>query len=125
MHSMKPFESFVDDRGEITDLLRDVEIDSVTLIRTRKGGIRGNHYHRETVQYSYILEGTVRWVTQVPGGERQERLAKPGDLVMSPPNEYHAMIAEENAVFLVLTRGPRGGKNYESDTFRLAQPLIS
>ena len=39
--------------------------------------------------------------------------------------ERHAFQAIEDTTFLVLTRGPRGGENYETDTFRLDIPLIA
>jgi len=29
----------------------------------------------------------------------------------------------EDSLFLVFTRGPRGGQDYESDTYRLTKPL--
>jgi hypothetical protein len=31
----------------------------------------------------------------------------------------------ENSEVMVFTKGPRGGKEYESDTFRLGVPLVS
>jgi quercetin dioxygenase-like cupin family protein len=43
-----------------------------------------------------------------------------GDLLESPPNERHALHAEEDSVLMIITRGPRGGKGYEDDTFRIA-----
>ena len=46
-----------------------------------------------------------------------------GDFVMTVPNENHALTAVEQSELLVLTKGPRGGDNYENDTFRLATPL--
>jgi hypothetical protein len=41
--------------------------------------------------------------------------------MFNPPNERHAWIAIEDSLVVVMTRGPRGGKEYESDTFRLAE----
>src|SRR5439155_25869404 len=90
MHRVPEFDQFVDGRGEIRDLLRDAELDSVTLIRTNRGGIRGNHYHRATSQWTYVISGRVRWVTQMPGEEAQEDVAGPGSFVLSPPEERHA-----------------------------------
>ena len=37
--------------------------------------------------------------------------------------EAHALHALEDSVLLILTRGPRGGEDYESDTYRLDKPL--
>jgi quercetin dioxygenase-like cupin family protein len=124
VHRIPLYEAFIDERGEIRDLLRDVAIDSVTLIRSSKGAIRGNHYHRETEQYTYVLEGKLQWVTQLPGSGPEEHVAVPGDLILSPADERHAMQAIEDSVFLVFTHGPRSGANYEQDTFRLEQRLL-
>ena len=37
--------------------------------------------------------------------------------------EQHALVGVTNCKVLVFTKGPRGGKNYETDTFRLNKPL--
>ena len=47
-----------------------------------------------------------------------------GDLVVTSSNEHHAIKAIEYSEYLVFTQGPRGGKEYERDTFRLSEPLI-
>jgi len=117
--------AFEDERGQILDILEKEIIDGVTIISSKKGAIRGNHYHKESVQYTFVLKGRLKLFTQMPGGEIQITIIKPGDLVFTPPVEKHALVAEEDAEFLVLTRGPRGGKNYENDTYRLAESLVS
>jgi len=38
--------------------------------------------------------------------------------------EAHALQALEDTTMVVMTRGPRGGREYESDTFRLSELLI-
>jgi quercetin dioxygenase-like cupin family protein len=124
MHRVPKFESFVDGRGEIRDMLREAELDGVTFISTKRGGVRGNHYHRETSQWTYVITGRLRWVTQREGEEPEEEIVGPGSFVLSPPDERHAMIAEEDSTMIVFTRGPRSGAYYESDTIRLDHPLI-
>jgi hypothetical protein len=47
-----------------------------------------------------------------------------GDLIVNRPLERHAFEAIDDCRMLVLTRGPRGGEDYEKDTFRLDAPLI-
>ena len=47
-----------------------------------------------------------------------------GDLVETSKNERHAIRAIKDSEFLVFTQGPRSGKEYEKDTFRLLKPLI-
>jgi quercetin dioxygenase-like cupin family protein len=119
----KPAPAHVDDRGSITDLLVKEPIEYVTIITSRQGAVRGHHYHRETFQWVYVIEGSLKLLTQEPDGPVQSRVVGRGEVVATPPNERHAMIALEDTSFMVFTRGPRGGEDYEKDTFRLATPL--
>jgi quercetin dioxygenase-like cupin family protein len=86
--------------------------------------VRGNHYHNDTFQVIYLLAGRLRLVTQMPGQSVLTRIVEAGDLIRTPPVERHAVQALEDSTMLVLTRGPRAGRDYESDTLRLVEPLI-
>lgn len=114
---------FRDDRGEISDILEDEIIDHITMISSKKDSIRGNHYHKKSVQYTLVLKGSFKLLTQMAEGELETAIIKPRDLVFTPPLEKHAFIALEDSEYIVFTRGPRGGKNYESDTYRLTEKL--
>jgi quercetin dioxygenase-like cupin family protein len=113
-----------DERGEIIDVIQRESIDAVTVISFKKGAVRANHSHKQTVQWNYVLSGRIRLVTQLPGKEACESILSPGDLAVTRENESHALQALEDASLLVLTRGPRAGDEYEADTFRLDDPLI-
>lgn len=117
--------AFSDDRGKITDLIENEEINSITLITFTKGATRGNHFHKETTQWNYLMVGKIKLVTQMPGEEVVETIMLPGELTVTRPNDGHALYAIENSELMVFTKGPRGGKEYESDTFRLDVPLVS
>jgi quercetin dioxygenase-like cupin family protein len=116
--------NFRDERGAITDLIEAEEINAVTLVTFCKGAIRGNHVHKHTVQYNYLLRGSIELVTQIADGQRQSAVLGPGELAVVGEMEQHALRALEDSELLVFTRGPRGGKEYESDTYRLDTPLI-
>ncbi|HNR86836.1 MAG TPA: cupin domain-containing protein [Spirochaetota bacterium] len=117
--------SFADNRGTIIDMIENETIHAVTLITFTPGAVRANHYHRETIQWNYVLSGRIRLVSQFPGEAPEETVMGPGDFVATMPNESHALQGLEESQLLVLTKGPRGGKEYESDTFRLETPLIA
>ena len=119
--NIKP--SHTDERGVITDLLQDEMINAVTIISFAKGAVRANHYHKETYQWNYVLSGSIKIITQLKNQEKVETIMNRCDFVVTVPNESHALIAIEQAELLVLTKGPRGGDNYENDTFRLTTPL--
>jgi quercetin dioxygenase-like cupin family protein len=111
--------AFEDSRGTITDILQHTPVDSITIITCAKGAIRANHYHKESFQYSYVLSGRILAYTQLPDSPLKSKTLVEGDMLESPPLERHALHAVENSVLLIITRGPRGGKGYEDDTFRV------
>lgn len=114
------YPAYSDSRGDITDLINDDEINSITHISFSKNAVRGNHYHKHTIQWNYVISGEVLLVTQMPGGNRVEKRLSKGDYAVSFPNERHALqgISDVSEI-LIFTKGPRAGSNYEDDTFRL------
>lgn len=109
-----------DARGVIQDLLGG--IDAVTEITTVKGAVRGNHIHAQTVQWTYVVSGRMLFAK-----EEEEVLTAefgPGSLILEAAGIPHAWRALEDTTVLVFTRGPRSGDAYESDTQRLAVPLL-
>lgn len=110
---------FEDERGLIRDLFVG-PLDAVTEIFTVKGAVRGNHVHRETTQWTYIVSGSLEMMhgTEVS-------FAAAGELVKDEPGMPHAWKALEDTLCLVFTKGPRSGEDYESDTYRLEEPLLA
>jgi quercetin dioxygenase-like cupin family protein len=117
--------AFSDSRGTITDILENENINAITRITFRKGAVRANHYHKQTTQWNYLISGRVTLVSQIEGQPMVQTILEPGDLAVTEPNVRHALVGIEDAELLVFTRGPRGGKEYESDTFRLETPLVT
>lgn len=116
--------AFEDARGSIADILEDELIEHVSILTTRRGSVRGNHLHRETYQWVYVASGALRFVTSLDGAT-QTGIVQAGDVLMTGPHEAHAIEALEDTTMVVMTRGPRGGREYESDTYRLDAPLIA
>ncbi len=116
--------SFEDERGKIIDLLEKQPIDTVTIVTFTKGALRGDHYHQHTTQWNYLLSGRVAVKTRMPDGPTADEVMNKGDFIVSVPTERHTFRALEDAEMLVLTKGPRGGKDYQSDTFRSESPLF-
>lgn len=117
--------NFEDARGYIRDIIVGKEVDSVSLITCAPGSVRGNHFHKQTIQYTYILSGKLMYATQKPGEQIETREVMEGDLTANPPLESHAFKAIEQSTILQLSKGPRQGDNYENDTFRLETPILN
>lgn len=128
MKIVKTKVNFKDKRGEIRDLLVGEKIDTITLITCKKGSVRGNHYHKKTDQFDYILSGEFMCSTKdmkVKNTRKTDRILKVGDLAYHPKNEAHSFKALKDGSFLSITRGPRKGNNFEKDTYRLEELLLN
>lgn len=114
---------FADQRGVIRDLMVGRKIDAVTEIRSVQGAVRGNHVHDKTHQWTHVLWGILRVVSD-DGDHREDVVLTPGQSWYDPPGQAHAWEARSYCVVVVFTQGPRSGDAYESDTRRLETPLI-
>jgi quercetin dioxygenase-like cupin family protein len=119
MRKITPEVACGDDRGTITDLVHE-KVDAVTLVCTKAGAIRGNHYHEHTTQWSYVVSGSMVVTTG-----SQEMVVNAGDIVVNDPGEPHAWKAIADTVCVVVARGPRAGGDYEIDTYRLVESLFA
>jgi dTDP-4-dehydrorhamnose 3,5-epimerase-like enzyme len=118
----KSLELHTDARGLIADIFYNIVINHVAIIKSEPNALRGNHYHKETTQHMFITKGSLEyWYKPVNSNELpQMYLAKVGDLITTKPYEIHTLkITEEGNEFIVFSEGVRGGKDYESDTYRV------
>ena len=117
---------FRDNRGLIADVMYNNKINHIAYITTKKNKIRGNHYHKKTIQYTFVLEGKIKYYFKSKKAKKVSQLTlKKGDLIKSKLNEIHAFKnLSKKSIMLALTSGIRGGKDYEKDTFRV-DPIIT
>ena len=118
----KKLQSFKDDRGIISDIFYKKKMEHAALIESKPNIIRGNHYHKKTIQYMFILKGSLEyWYKKNKSNNRAKKIIlKEGDFIETPANEIHAMkIGKTHNKFIVFSKGIRGGLDYEKDTFRV------
>jgi quercetin dioxygenase-like cupin family protein len=97
------------------------------IITNQPGAVRGNHYHKLTTQYTLVLSGTLTYYSRAVDSDEpaQTFVAGHGDMMISEPGEIHAMrTGEHGCTFLAFAEGPRGGEDYESDTYRVDSIII-
>ena len=114
---------YEDDRGAITDLMNGVELRHVAVITSNAGSLRGNHYHLEAGQYTYVIKGEIELLYRDPGCEVISALLRPGDLAFCPPLTEHAIRFIVDSEILALTTVARDNGGYETDTVRLDVPM--
>ena len=61
-----------DKRGIIIDLLEKKNINAITYITQKKGKIRGNHLHKKTIQWNYLLKGKLKLVTKKKNSRKKK-----------------------------------------------------
>ena len=119
---------FKDKRGSISDIFYNTSIQHVAIIKSKPNVLRGDHYHKKTTQWMLMTKGSMEyWYKKLNSKTKPKmKILKVGDLVQTPPNEMHALkIRIDGNEFVVFTVGKRGGKDYESDTYRFYPSLIN
>jgi len=112
--------AFSDARGDIQPLV-DEDMKSAVLISSKKGSVRGNHYHDTDWHYCYVLKGTIEYHHRPVGSDQAAEITvlKEGDMFFTPPQVEHAMVFPEDSQFLTLGRNSRRQDVYEADVKRV------
>ena len=121
-----------DDRGEIIDIFTHEPKDHCTIVTFKKNAVRGNHFHKKSIQSAYVLEGSFKIYNVMINEDLKHDPKKieeiettVGDYITHEKYEAHTYkCTSEKGSLIVFTKGVRGGKFYEDDTFRLEKKLI-
>jgi dTDP-4-dehydrorhamnose 3,5-epimerase len=108
-----------DKRGSIFDFVEE-KVGHVGMVTFAKGVTRGNHYHKKSVQYSYIIEGKIKLViSDIDGSNKKEVMLTEGMLTTIPVKKVHTYTAITKAKMLDITTASRNDNGYEKDTIRI------
>jgi dTDP-4-dehydrorhamnose 3,5-epimerase-like enzyme len=119
-----------DKRGYILDIFVKDPKDHCSIVSFNDKAIRGNHFHKKSIQYSFILEGRLLMITSKVDrngkyiGKKIRKIVKKNCLITHKPFIAHAFKAKTKSKILAFADGLRGGRDYEKDTFRLKNKLI-
>lgn len=123
---------FSDSRGRIIDIFSKKNFEHCTIVTFKKNSIRGNHFHKKSIQSAYIINGNFKVLSVKINKKLNYRIAdventkaKNGDYITHYKFEAHAYkCLSKNGRLIVFTSGVRGGEQYEEDTFKLKRNLI-
>lgn len=122
MEKIKIEPAFSDERGSISDLLMNKQIDHVGMLISKKGSVRGKHFHKIQKQYTLVLNGKVRVITKdvTKTNSKIESIElNEMEMVLFPPFCYHSLESIEDSKCLIFTSKSRIGNSYEEDTIRI------
>jgi oxalate decarboxylase/phosphoglucose isomerase-like protein (cupin superfamily) len=110
----------VDARGSIQPLV-DLPMKNASLITSKRGTLRSNHFHRTDWHFMYVLEGSFEYYYRQSGTQDTPRVLHVGvgEMVFTPPMEDHATVFLEDCSMLVVSRNPRDQESYEADVERV------
>jgi oxalate decarboxylase/phosphoglucose isomerase-like protein (cupin superfamily) len=109
-----------DGRGSIQSLV-NFPMKNVSLISSKKGAVRSNHYHETDWHYMYVLSGAFDYYYRPTGTNTAPDVIRvtSGEMIFTPPLEDHATVFIEDSQLLVASRNPRDQVSYESDVKRV------
>ena len=122
--------NFEDKRGLIIDVYVNAPKEHCLIVTFTKGAVRGNHYHKKSTQFSFLLSGELDFyfakVNKKSGKIKkiQKKIIKKNTFITHMPYEAHAFKSKKKSVLVAFSCGIRGGSKYEKDTYRLKNKLI-
>lgn len=110
----------VDGRGAIQSLV-NFPMKNLSIITSKKGTVRSNHYHVTDWHYMYVMSGAFEYHYRPTGSEHAPAMmvVRQGQMVFTPPMEDHATVFLEDSTLLVMSRNPRDQECYEADVRRV------
>lgn len=122
--------SHSDNRGEIFDIFVNSPKDHCSLITSKIGAVRGNHFHKMSTQFTFIISGKFK-IYRAKVDENGNLINKikidtieENELIEHPPYEAHTLVSlSDDGKILAFACGTRGGEFYEDDTYRLEKKL--
>jgi dTDP-4-dehydrorhamnose 3,5-epimerase-like enzyme len=90
MKILESYKQFTDSRGMFLGIVNSGQWEEVNYIETKAGQVRGGHYHKETRELFFIIEGEIDITIQdLRGNHRDHITAKKGSLFIIDPYEVH------------------------------------
>jgi quercetin dioxygenase-like cupin family protein len=109
-----------DNRGVIQSLV-NFPMKNLSLISSKKGAVRSNHYHLTDWHYMYVLSGSFDYYYRPTNTNEELKCitVTKGEMIFTPPMEDHATVFIEDCDLLAMSRNPRDQEAYEEDVRRV------
>lgn len=93
MKIFEPYKKFEDGKGTFTGIVNSGLWEEINYVETAAGKVRGGHYHRETRELFFIIEGDIDiTVTDLDGNVTHAFSASRGSIFIIEPLEVHTFV---------------------------------
>jgi mannose-6-phosphate isomerase-like protein (cupin superfamily) len=90
MTLLEPYMQQEDDRGSFTGIINSGRWEEFNYVETKAGQTRGGHYHSETKELFFILDGDIEiTVVSVHGNQEQSCRVKKNSIIIVDAGEIH------------------------------------
>ena len=110
---------FVDERGSILNLLLS-GCGGVSLIDTRAGSCRSDHYHKEDWHYLFVVRGQMEYRWRKVGEKKTHHITvHSGEMVYTGPMVEHSTYFPKDTLMVSMSKFGRDHATHEADLVRV------
>jgi len=112
MRHLKPYFEHTDARGVISGIVQNDICREINYITSKKGVIRGNHFHKNTAERFFIISGIVAVAVESMKTKKKTKfMAKAGDIFTIEPYEHHTFKVMKDASWINMLSKPINAAN--------------
>ncbi|HYF82775.1 MAG TPA: WxcM-like domain-containing protein [Clostridia bacterium] len=126
IHEIIKINPYKDIRGELKKvfvksmLSTEKSIEEIYVLHTKKGSVRGNHYHRQNVEFFTVIKGTaIIALKDIEEGEAEILKVSAGDdiVIKVPENVAHGFRNDEDEDLVILAAASKLYDPEDTDTY--------
>jgi dTDP-4-dehydrorhamnose reductase len=114
---IQPYFYHNDQRGKIVGIFQGLKWEEINCIESSRGSVRGNHYHKETLEGIFVIDGAIK-VTFIDMARNSKRsfVGKKGATFIINPNILHAFEMLEDSKWINMLSKPFSDKSKDIHT---------
>ena len=101
MRIFQSYKRIEDGRGAFLGIINSGNWEEINYIETKAGQTRGGHYHKDTLELFFIVEGVIDVsVHDIDGNSRQSLTVMKGSILIIDPKEVHTFVCRTDSKWI-------------------------
>ena len=114
---IQPYFYYNDQRGKIVGIFQDLKWEEINYIESSKGSVRGNHYHKETLEGIFVIDGAIKvTLVDIANNSTRSFIGKKGAAFIINPRILHTFELLENSKWINMLSKPFVDKSKDIHT---------
>ncbi len=95
MRILEPYKNFTDSRGSFLGIINSGQWEEINYVETEANQVRGGHYHKETSELFFIINGNIEIKIEKVGEKNRINLTVgSGTIFVIEPLEIHTFVCK-------------------------------